>query len=153
MSLPASHRFSQFCQNAQKKNLSTTAIDRTLNCPPLRGAESHNLAIKFGEKSFLEGREGNIRWSSLCPILISGDFRLVVQLILVVVGLRINWTTSPPKFRILPRLDDDKEAHSWWDQSVWQKIFTKRFDSIFWSHQVWASWKLPNQPILRLLPH
>ena len=107
MSLPASHRFSQFCQNAQKKNLSTTAIDRTLNCPPLRGAESHNLAIKFGEKSFLEGREGNIRWSSLCPILISGDFRLVVQLILVVVGLRINWTTSPPKFRILPRLDDD----------------------------------------------
>ena len=46
-----------------------------------------------------------------------------------------------------------RRPHSWWDQSVWQKIYPKRFDSIFWSHQVWASWKLPNQPSVRLLPH
>ena len=34
-----------------------------------------------------------------------------------------------------------------------KKNYPKRFDSIFWSHQVWPSWKLPNQPSVRLLPH
>ena len=34
-----------------------------------------------------------------------------------------------------------------------KKIFTKRFDNIFWSHQVWTLWKLPNQSSVRLLPH
>ena len=40
--------------------------------------------------------------------------------------------------------------HTWQELSLWSRNDAKPFDIIFWSYQVWTSWKTPSHNYLRL---